>query len=187
MELPDCIGSAYYDPEIEEPAPEPQHPHRDLRPEYIRYRDDGCDLAPRCLSCPLPKCRHDDPGWLRRKTRKRKANTIAEAWRKEGLKPKALVARFGVSRRTVHRILKEAREAYPSANPGPAKEDRFECHAEAPRGIPSARPPTSPDLRKPHSVAGGGGGGPAQSPRSYKGSEGSPKLAPQNRNSIKAT
>lgn len=112
MALPDYMGSAYYDPEIEDPGPEPHVPARDLRPEYVQYHDKGCELAPRCLSCPLPKCQHDDPGWLGRRARKQKAKTIAEAWRKEGLRPKALVARFGVSRRTVHRILKEAREAY---------------------------------------------------------------------------
>lgn len=23
------------------------------------YRDDGCSIAPRCLSCPLPECRYE--------------------------------------------------------------------------------------------------------------------------------
>jgi len=29
------------------------------RVERGRYKDDGCEYAPSCLDCPLPKCRHD--------------------------------------------------------------------------------------------------------------------------------
>jgi hypothetical protein len=25
------------------------------------FRDTGCELAPRCLECPLPMCKYDDP------------------------------------------------------------------------------------------------------------------------------
>ena len=110
--LPNYIETAYYDPEIEGPAPGPQRPNRDRRPEYVQYRDDGCDLAPKCLSCPLPKCQYDDAGWLDRKARKRRDREILEAWRKERPKKKALAARFGLNRRTVHRILREADEGY---------------------------------------------------------------------------
>lgn len=28
---------------------------------FDHYRDTGCEIAPRCLSCPLPLCRHDLP------------------------------------------------------------------------------------------------------------------------------
>ena len=114
MAMPDCMDWAYYAPEIEDPEPDPQRPSRDRRPEYVQYRDEGCDLAPECLSCPLPKCQHDDPGWFGRKERKRRDRDIVEARRSERLKTKALAARFGVSRRTVHRILKEAHDAPPT-------------------------------------------------------------------------
>ena len=124
MAMPDCMEWAYYDPEIEDPEPDAQSPARDRRPEYVQYRDEGCDLAPQCLSCPLPKCRHDDPGWHRRKARKRRDRDIVEARRAERLKTKALATKFGVSRRTVHRILKEAQAEYtprpsPSVIPAP--------------------------------------------------------------------
>jgi hypothetical protein len=33
----------------------------DLLPEHVRYRDEGCELFPSCLSCPLPQCRYDGP------------------------------------------------------------------------------------------------------------------------------
>ncbi len=29
--------------------------------EYRHFSDDGCDVAPHCLSCPLPACRFDMP------------------------------------------------------------------------------------------------------------------------------
>ena len=37
----------------------------DSLPEVTRYRDDGCDIHPHCLTCPLPKCRYEDPGGLK--------------------------------------------------------------------------------------------------------------------------
>ncbi len=108
MELPDYMGLAYYDPDIEDPEPDLPAP-RDSRPEHVQYRDEGCDVAPECLSCPLPRCRYDDPGWLKRQTRMERDRRVLAAKREEGLGPGALAARFGLSRRTVHRILKEAR------------------------------------------------------------------------------
>jgi hypothetical protein len=32
---------------------------RDRLPEHTDYRDDGCDLYARCLTCELPACRYD--------------------------------------------------------------------------------------------------------------------------------
>ncbi len=37
----------------------------DALPEHAQYRDDGCDVHPHCLTCPLPRCRYDEPGGLR--------------------------------------------------------------------------------------------------------------------------
>lgn len=34
---------------------------RDTLPEGMDYSDDGCDYAPKCLECPLPACRYDNP------------------------------------------------------------------------------------------------------------------------------
>jgi hypothetical protein len=34
----------------------------DTLPEHLAYRDAGCELAPRCLRCPLERCRYDEPG-----------------------------------------------------------------------------------------------------------------------------
>ena len=77
---------------------------RDLLPEHLRYQDDGCDLYPSCLNCPLPRCRYDEPG--RRQTAKELRNKeIQHLHQKEGLKVEKLAQRFGVSKRTVYRII----------------------------------------------------------------------------------
>lgn len=73
--------------------------------EQSCYRDEGCELAASCLNCSLPRCVHDEPGgrqWQRRKQRNRE---IARLRRTQGLKIGELARRFGVSRRTVYRIL----------------------------------------------------------------------------------
>ena len=31
----------------------------DATPEYVRYRDTGCDLHSACLTCPLPVCKEE--------------------------------------------------------------------------------------------------------------------------------
>ena len=38
-----------------------------LPPRFADYPDRGCWLAPSCLECPLPACRHDLPPDLLRK------------------------------------------------------------------------------------------------------------------------
>ena len=34
-------------------------PTMDMLPEHFPYRDDGCDVSPSCLRCPLPRCKYD--------------------------------------------------------------------------------------------------------------------------------
>lgn len=84
---------------------------RDGKPEVLDWADTGCDLAPACLSCPLPRCRYDEPmnkgGWNNQKVRERwmrirsfvnGGGTVMEA-----------AAEFGVDKRTVHRAMAEHR------------------------------------------------------------------------------
>lgn len=77
----------------------------DTLPENLTYRDDGCDVSPTCLNCPLPICKYDDPDFLRRTARSARDRAILETRRLEGLSVPALATRFGVSTRTVHRVL----------------------------------------------------------------------------------
>ena len=40
-----------------------------IREEYIEaleYEDTGCEMSDKCISCPLPQCKHDDANWYRR-------------------------------------------------------------------------------------------------------------------------
>ena len=77
---------------------------RDLLPEHIRYEDDGCDLFRSCLNCPLPQCRYDEPG--RKQMGKELRNKeMQHLHQTEGLKVEKLAQRFGVSKRTVYRII----------------------------------------------------------------------------------
>ena len=38
---------------------------KDALPEHSTYFDDGCDVAPSCLTCYLVKCRYDYPQGLK--------------------------------------------------------------------------------------------------------------------------
>lgn len=82
----------------------------DALPEYTHYRDDGCDIHPHCLSCPLPRCRYEEPGGLRALLNQRRDGEIVEL-RQRGVPVAVLAHRFGVSRRTVFRILERTAAA----------------------------------------------------------------------------
>ena len=74
-----------------------------LEMEQLEYKDEGCDLFPSCLHCPLPKCRYDE---ARRQTAKELRNkAMLRLHEIEGLNIEELAERFGVSKRTVYRII----------------------------------------------------------------------------------
>ena len=81
----------------------------DTLPEGIVFRDDGCEYAPACLTCPLPRCKHDDPGWVSRNVRDERDKMIT-ARRRRGLSLEEIAAEMNVSKRTVHRVLRAERE-----------------------------------------------------------------------------
>ena len=81
----------------------------DTVPELYPYRDDGCEVAPACLRCPLPRCKFDDPGWYQKELRGQRDQRIAQTRSHEGLTVSQLSRRFGVSQRTVFRALQSAR------------------------------------------------------------------------------
>jgi len=85
----------------------------DALPEFTRYRDDGCDIHPNCLTCPLPRCRYDEPGGLRALVNAHRDREIVEM-RLRGAGVGELAGRFGLSRRSVFRIL--SGPAYRRAN-----------------------------------------------------------------------
>ena len=108
----------------------------DALPEFTRYRDDGCDVHHSCLSCPLPRCRYEEPGGLRALLNETRDQQILEL-RAEGVPVGELADRFGVSRRTVFRVLGanarltdgQDRQPIPIRTHQPAnEEERREAH-----------------------------------------------------------
>jgi len=89
-------------------AREGSYPWEDGLPEQMHFPDDGCDLHPRCLSCPLPRCKYDDPVGVRRSLTLARDEEIMRLRVGEGLSINALASRFGLSRRTIFRILRRA-------------------------------------------------------------------------------
>lgn len=77
----------------------------DQLPELYPYKDDGCELSPSCLNCPMPRCKYDDPGWMQRERRRRRDQAVLNARRQDGLTVPQLARRFRVSERTIFRIL----------------------------------------------------------------------------------
>ena len=77
----------------------------DRLPEQTHYRDDGCEIAPKCLECPLPACRYDLPpkraGALMREAELRRLLA-------QGFTADQAAAKMGVSRRTVFRLKRYA-------------------------------------------------------------------------------
>ena len=76
----------------------------DTLPENTRYKDDGCDAAVTCLECPLSLCKYDDPGWLQRENRRTRDDEIFRL-RSQQVSVAEISKRFGISTRTVHRIV----------------------------------------------------------------------------------
>ena len=87
----------------------------DLLPEHHHYRDDGCDFAntylghqSSCLNCPLPKCIYDQPGGRQRWLKRQRDREIVRLVSTEGMRVKELAMMFGVSQRTVQRVLENS-------------------------------------------------------------------------------
>jgi hypothetical protein len=83
-------------------------PRRDALPEHTSYADTGCDIHSSCLTCPLPRCRYDEPGGARKLLSDERDRTILQL-RREGRPISAIASSFGVSRRTVFRVLAHSR------------------------------------------------------------------------------
>jgi hypothetical protein len=85
-------------------------PRIDALPENTDYRDGGCDLYPSCLRCPLPQCRYDDPGGAAAMLRTGRDANIVRLAERDGVPVDRLAEMFGLSRRTVFRVLRAGRQ-----------------------------------------------------------------------------
>jgi len=79
---------------------------QDLPPEYCHYKDEGCELADSCLSCPFPDCIYVQPRGKQQWLKDLRDREVLRLFTTQGEKELALM--FGVSRRTIQRILKRA-------------------------------------------------------------------------------
>ena len=81
---------------------------KDALPEHIHYVDTGCEVHPSCLSCPLVRCRFDEPGGVRRLLSRDRDRALL-AMQRRGRPINTIAEHFGISRRTVFRVLARAR------------------------------------------------------------------------------
>jgi len=72
--------------------------------DYLR-RDTGCEFAPSCLNCPFEICVDEYPGGKAAWLKKERDGYIKKFYR-EGKTTKDLAVMFGVSERTIQRVLK---------------------------------------------------------------------------------
>jgi Mor transcription activator family len=78
----------------------------DRLPDYSEYRDQGCDLSPSCLRCPLPKCRHDKQEGGRRISKKLRDLEIFRQCTASGRSISEMAIEFDLSKRTIQRIIR---------------------------------------------------------------------------------
>lgn len=128
-------------PPTRDPQPFDRHPNgrkvrSDALPEHLEYRDTGCELSPSCLRCPLARCRYDEPGGARRVLQDARDQAVQRR-RREGVGIDALASEFGLSRRSVFRILARGRAAERSS-PVPQRPSRSRAAVVAwsSRGMP---------------------------------------------------
>ena len=77
----------------------------DLLPEEVVWRDEGCELFPACLNCPLSRCVEEEPRGRQKLRKSVRAKRMAEL-RQNGNSTAEIAKSFGVSTRTVQRALK---------------------------------------------------------------------------------
>ena len=88
---------------------EPRESELDLPPEHYHYRDEGCEFADSCLNCPFQKCIYEEVGGRQRWAKGLRDKEMIRLFTEEGKRMKELARHFGVSQRTVQRVLKRAK------------------------------------------------------------------------------
>ena len=90
----------------------------DLPPEYCHYRDEGCEYAASCLNCPFQQCIYEEPGGKQHWLKVQRDRKIVRLSAREGRPVKELALLFGLSRRTVQRVLKNRSSVQLSSGKG---------------------------------------------------------------------
>jgi hypothetical protein len=76
----------------------------DALPEHVAFQVSGCEFSASCLRCPLERCRYETPGRSRR-LRLTPRDRALRRRREEGEAIEALAVEYGLTRRSVFRIL----------------------------------------------------------------------------------
>lgn len=84
-------------------------PRSGMLPEHTDYRDDGCEVAPACLECPLVRCRYDERGGRKAMEARERHHEIRTAYLDGNTDVDSLASEFHVSRRTVFRAVEKLR------------------------------------------------------------------------------
>ena len=79
-------------------------PRRDSLPEHMTYKDNGCEVSPTCLTCPLPRCRYEVKGGLREILNVPRDAHLVQM-HQSGIPVDAIAAGANVSKRTVYRVI----------------------------------------------------------------------------------
>ena len=98
----------------------------DLPPEYCHYRDEGCEFADSCLECPFAKCIYEEPRGRQRWLKRQRDRQITRLFIIEGKKVKELALMFGISQRTVQRVLKHSLLTLPPSRVRIKRQDELE-------------------------------------------------------------
>ncbi len=105
----------FYSPTVTQPATKAvtKSPTKsiDSVPEFYHYEDTGCEVSRSCLSCPLSRCKYDDPVWFQRHRRMARDLKVWQAIQREDLTADQAADRFSVTVRTIFRIMRRCREA----------------------------------------------------------------------------
>jgi hypothetical protein len=102
-------------------------PRIDALPENTDYTDRGCDLYPSCLNCPLPRCRYEDPGGAAAMLRTGRDASILRLAEEGGVTVDELARMFGLSRRTIFRVLRASKRGPCRRSPAGPPSRRGRC------------------------------------------------------------
>jgi hypothetical protein len=102
----------------------------ELAQEDPLYVDQGCEVFPSCLNCPLPRCLEEEPWAKHRFLKGMRAQRMLEL-RGEGKSLLEIAGMFDVSTRTVLRALKAARVDGRADQESEGEEIRDRCRVTA--------------------------------------------------------
>ena len=78
----------------------------DALPEHATYRDTGCEISPMCQQCPLARCKYEEPGGAHALWMSARDREISKLRRRHGVPVDMLADTYGLSRRSIFRILR---------------------------------------------------------------------------------